>query len=345
MNVASFFSGVGGLDLGLERAGMRVVSQCEADPWRRRVLAERFPGVPISDDVREASMGGLKKLTQEQADEAVRCYDAGESCATVAGRYGVTRQAMWDLLHRRTTMRPRERKGADNGLYRGGPHEGADRARNLVEKAMARGDLTRPDYCSVCGDPDDIQAHHDDYNAPLDVRWLCRRCHFAWHKTNRAVEVMPANPTVDVVVGGVPLDPVRTGASPGSEPESKAAGPASSSTGQTGSQMSLTEAAPAGSCLKTSLGSSPLPTDATSGSFSQRWPTSGTAWRGAFSTLDSSESPSGAVECSLSAILEATADPRYALSARAAKGILRRASARGRALPPELEAALRGMAG
>lgn len=52
MNAASFFSGVGGLDLGLERAGMRVVSQCEADPWRRRVLAARFPGVPITDDVR-----------------------------------------------------------------------------------------------------------------------------------------------------------------------------------------------------------------------------------------------------------------------------------------------------
>lgn len=55
MNVLSTFSSVGGLDLGLERAGMRVVAQAEVDPWRRRVLAARFPGVPIYDDVRSVS--------------------------------------------------------------------------------------------------------------------------------------------------------------------------------------------------------------------------------------------------------------------------------------------------
>jgi hypothetical protein len=57
-------------------------------------------------------------------------------------------------------------------------------------------------------------------------------------------------------------------------------------------------------------------------------------------TLDTSEFPSDAVECSLSDILEATPDRRYSLSARAARGILRRAAARGRTLPSELEAAL-----
>jgi DNA (cytosine-5)-methyltransferase 1 len=57
MNARSLFSGVGGLDLGLERAGLHVTSQCEKDPWRRRVLAAHWPGVPCAADVREVAEG------------------------------------------------------------------------------------------------------------------------------------------------------------------------------------------------------------------------------------------------------------------------------------------------
>ena len=100
-----------------------------------------------------------------------------------------------------------------------------------------------------------------------------------------------------------------------------------------------------GLSLKTSLGSSPLPRAETLESFSQRWPKSGTLTSvGEWSTLDTLEFPSGAVECSLSDVLEMTVGERYALSARAARGILRRASVRGRALPPELQVALEALA-
>jgi DNA (cytosine-5)-methyltransferase 1 len=51
--VGSLFTGIGGIDLGLERAGFDIAWQCELDPYCRRVLARHWPGLPCYEDVRE----------------------------------------------------------------------------------------------------------------------------------------------------------------------------------------------------------------------------------------------------------------------------------------------------
>lgn len=59
MNVGSLFAGIGGFDLGLERAGMRVSWQVEQDPYCRAVLARHFPEAARFEDVREVGAQNL----------------------------------------------------------------------------------------------------------------------------------------------------------------------------------------------------------------------------------------------------------------------------------------------
>ena len=59
MNVGSLFSGIGGFELGFERAGMRVSWQVEQDAYCRAVLAQHFPDARRFEDVREVGIDNL----------------------------------------------------------------------------------------------------------------------------------------------------------------------------------------------------------------------------------------------------------------------------------------------
>ena len=54
-------------------------------------------------------------------------------------------------------------------------------ARNLVYKHIRRGKMFRGTKCEICNCEGKIEAHHDDYSKPLNVRWLCRTCHKKEH--------------------------------------------------------------------------------------------------------------------------------------------------------------------
>jgi len=51
LTFGSLFSGIGGIDLGLERAGMQCRWQSEIDPYASRVLAKHWPDIPNLGDV------------------------------------------------------------------------------------------------------------------------------------------------------------------------------------------------------------------------------------------------------------------------------------------------------
>lgn len=52
-----------------------------------------------------------------------------------------------------------------------------------VGNAVRDGRLFKPDACEECGATSRLDGHHEDYSQPLVVKWLCRTCHTAVHKS------------------------------------------------------------------------------------------------------------------------------------------------------------------
>jgi DNA (cytosine-5)-methyltransferase 1 len=55
MRFVSLFAGIGGFDLGLERAGMQCVGQVEINPFCQRVLAHHWPNVKRIEDIKNVA--------------------------------------------------------------------------------------------------------------------------------------------------------------------------------------------------------------------------------------------------------------------------------------------------
>lgn len=129
--------------------------------------------------------------------EAVSMYQSGLSIQDVALFYGVTRQSMHKWLKvRHVKMRPNIRFNSENVFFRGGVTQD-DRARTIYRNAIKRGILVNPKVCSECESTSHVSGHHDDYNKPLNVRWLCHSCHYAWHQLNKASPAIALPPKMD----------------------------------------------------------------------------------------------------------------------------------------------------
>lgn len=93
LRVGSLFSGIGGLEHGLERAGMEVVYQAEYDKQARRVLARHWPDVHRYEDVHDVREANIDVLCG-----GFPCQDY-----SVAGKRGGLvgdRGALWWEMHR-----------------------------------------------------------------------------------------------------------------------------------------------------------------------------------------------------------------------------------------------------
>lgn len=102
--VGSLFSGIGGIDLGLQRAGWQIAWQVEIDPFCRRVLAKHWPAVPVFHDVRKVGADCLSPV--DMIAGGFPCQDL-----SIAGsRSGINGQRsglFWELARIVRSLRPR----------------------------------------------------------------------------------------------------------------------------------------------------------------------------------------------------------------------------------------------
>ncbi len=55
-------------------------------------------------------------------------------------------------------------------------------SRYQASNAIKLGKLSRPTACQDCNKQGRVEGHHPDYTKPLEITWLCKRCHALKHR-------------------------------------------------------------------------------------------------------------------------------------------------------------------
>lgn len=87
----SFFSGAMGLDLGLERAGIRTVLACENEKWCRATIVHNRPDLPLLNDVGRLSAAEVRAAAGLAPDDEIDVVSGGPPCqafSTAGARRG-----------------------------------------------------------------------------------------------------------------------------------------------------------------------------------------------------------------------------------------------------------------
>ena len=106
-----------------------------------------------------------------------KCKECVRAYTNVHYRETLVKHALYERDRSKTTNRKLKRLEYQKTSRASNPEKSY--AYVAVRNAIKRGDLNRKP-CERCGDSK-TEAHHDDYNKPLDVRWLCYGCHLQEH--------------------------------------------------------------------------------------------------------------------------------------------------------------------
>jgi len=119
-----------------------------------------------------ARMGKCKECVKadvrahrEKNLEAIRAYD----------------RARGQLPHRKEIGKANAHKYKRGNMRLSHPEHSA--ARDMMNNCLRDGIIRKPVRCERCAATDcQLNAHHDDYQFPLAVTWLCTACHGEVHR-------------------------------------------------------------------------------------------------------------------------------------------------------------------
>lgn len=125
---------------------------------------------PLADfHKRKASKDGLSHMCKQcQRDRDQKRYEDNRD-EMLAQRRAYQKSDAGKAAHFRATQKYKETS----------PKK---RAAHIQVGNALRGGLLRKGPCEVCGTSLQVVGHHDDYDHPLRVRWLCETHHKEWHR-------------------------------------------------------------------------------------------------------------------------------------------------------------------
>ena len=103
----SLFAGIGGIDLGLERAGMRCVGQVEINPFCLQVLEKHWPDVPRWEDVREFPPPDVEIESPMLIAAGFPCQDLSYAQNKPEGLSGERSGLFYEVIRISGILRPR----------------------------------------------------------------------------------------------------------------------------------------------------------------------------------------------------------------------------------------------
>ena len=136
--------------------------------------------------MKRCSCCGITKTTAEYQKRAASKDGLTSSCKSCLSLRDKARDTPERAAQRKAYQHSVGKEVANSAKKR---HDKANpkkrNARVAVGNAIRDGKLIKK-CCEVCGNAESF-AHHDDYNKPLLVRWLCDFHHKEWHKSNEPI--------------------------------------------------------------------------------------------------------------------------------------------------------------